>query len=56
MHGSRVSDADRPTDWQARRQEQRAIGDRVMGILYGLLAVAAILYFLAVMEAIRPVL
>lgn len=56
MRVNRLSDVDRLTAWQAQRQRWRVIGDRLMGILYGLLAVAAILYLLAVMEAIRPVL
>jgi len=56
MYAKRIDDADRLTAWQMRRKRRRPVMDRLMGILYGLLALAALLYFLAVAEAIRSVL
>lgn len=49
-------DADPFTIWQGARQRRRALTDRVMGILFGLLALAAVLYTLALMDHVRPVL
>lgn len=56
MHRDRPSDADRLTVWQGARERRRALTDRVMGVLFGLLALAAVLYVLALVDLVRPAL
>ena len=42
--------------WQQARRRRRAWVDRLMSVLFGALAIAAVLYFIALGSIIAPVL